>query len=214
MLAVNSKAYVFLAFDSGLTHMEWLAMHIVLKAGFDHLYAERDFFIGYEKQREIFIRDETSVKFHDEDSRKLYKSDLYFNIFHLITNSVLRNDTDLFRRAFISLFLVKVLLKTKFIKEKDEKNPNDLMFNACYVGGLILRHLQSISCNAHEISMLRLNEEDRKPLCNSYANGIGAGIFAVMSIFNHSCDPHVTRNFLGKLFQHHNYGRDDFTPKI
>ena len=88
------------------------------------------------------------------------------------------------------------------------------MFNACYVGGLILRHLQSISCNAHEISMLRLNEEDRKPLCNSYANGIGAGIFAVMSIFNHSCDPHVTRNFLGKLFQHHNHGRDDFTPKI
>lgn len=180
--------------------MEWLAMRIVLKAGFEHLYFERDFFIGYEKQREIFIRDESSVKFHDEDSRKFYKSDLYFNIFHLITNSVLRIDTDLFRRAFISLFLVKLMLKTKFIKEKDDKNPNDLRDNACYIGGLVLRHLQSISCNAHEISMLKLNDEDRKPLCNSYANGIGAGIFAVMSIFNHSCDPHVTRNFLGKYF--------------
>lgn len=190
-----------LAFDSGLTHMEWLAMRIVLKATFDHLYSERNFFIGYEKQREIFIRDETSLKLHDEDSRKLYKSDFYFNIFHLITNSVLRTDTDLFRRAFIALFLTKLLLKTGFIKKRDDQNPNDLRDNACYIGGLILRHLQSISCNAHEISMLKLNEEDRKPMATSFANGIGAGIFALMSVFNHSCDPHVTRNFLGNRCQ-------------
>lgn len=190
-----------LGFESGLTHMEWLSMRIVLKATFEHLYSERNFYIGYENQREIFIRDESSLKFHDEDSRKNYRSDLYFNIFHLITNSVLRTDTDLFRRAFIALFLTKVLLKTGFIKEKDEKNPNDLRDNACYIGGLILRHLQSISCNAHEISMLKLNDEDRKPMATSYANAIGAGIFALMSIFNHSCEPHITRNFLGNRCQ-------------
>lgn len=177
--------------------MEWLSMRIVLRAGFDFLYEEREFFTNYERQREIFIRDETSLKFHEEDSRKLYKSDKYFNIFHLITNSVLRVDNDLFRRAYISLFLAKLLLKTGFIKEKDEKNPNDLRDNTCYIGGLILRHMQSISCNAHEISMLTLDEESRKPLAVSIAEGIGAGIYALMSIFNHSCDPHVTRNFLG-----------------
>lgn len=196
------KYIKFLAFESGLTHMEWLSMRIVLRAGFDYLYKDRDFYVGYEKQREIFIRDETSLKFvDDEDSRKLYKSDLYFNIFHLITNSVLRVDNDLFRRAFISLFLAKLLAKSGFIKEKDEKNPNDIRDNTCFIGGLILRHLQTISCNAHEISMLKLNEEDRKPLANSFANGVGAGIFAIMSIFNHSCDPHVTRNFLGNRCQ-------------
>lgn len=195
------KYIKLLAFESGLTHMEWLAMHIVLKATFDKLYAERLFYINYEQQREIFIRDETSLKFHDRDSRALYKSDDYFNIFHLITNSVVRVDNDLFRRAFIALFLTKILLKTNYIKVKNENNPNDLRDNACFIGGLILRHIQSISCNAHEISMLKLNEEDRKPLANSYANGIGAGIYALMSIFNHSCDPHVTRNFLSNRCQ-------------
>lgn len=195
------KYIKFLAFESGLTHMEWLSMRIVLRAGFDFLYEEREFFINYERQREIFIRDETSLKFHEEDSRANYKSDKYFNIFHLITNSVLRVDNELFRRAYISLFLAKLLQKSGYIKVKDEKNPNDLRDNTCYIGGLILRHMQSISCNAHEISMLKLDEEARKPLAVSVAEGIGAGIYAVMSIFNHSCDPHVTRNFLGNRCQ-------------
>ena len=195
------KYIKLLAFNSGLTHMEWLAMRIVLKATFDFLHSERDFFVDYEVKREIFIRDDNSMRFHDEDSRKLYRSDLYFNIFHLITNSVLRVDNELFRRAFISLFLVKILLKTNFIQIKNSNNPTDLRDNACFIGGLILRHLQSISCNAHEISMLKLDEESRKPLANSYANGIGAGIYAVLSIFNHSCDPHVTRNFVGSKCQ-------------
>ncbi len=181
--------------------MEWLAMHIVLKATFDKLHAERVFYTNYEQQREIFIRDETSLKFHDRDSRALYKSSDYFNIFHLITNSVVRVENDLFRRAFVALFFAKLLLRTGYIKVKDDHNPNDLRDNACFIGGLILRHLQSISCNAHEISMLKLNEEDRKPLANSYANGIGAGIYALMSVFNHSCDPHVTRNFLSNRCQ-------------
>lgn len=195
------KYIKLLAFESGLTHMEWLSMRIILKATFDKLHTDRDFYIAYEQQREIFIRDETSLRFYDQDSRALYKSDLYFNIFHLITNSVLRGDQDLFRRAYIALFIVKLLLKTGFIRVKDEKNPNDLRDNACFIGGLVLRHLQSISCNAHEISMLKLDEEERKPLMNSFANGIGAGIYAVMSIFNHSCDPHVTRNFLSNRCQ-------------
>lgn len=69
--------------------------------------------------------------------------------------------------------------------------------SSCYIGGLLLRHLQSISCNAHEISELRLDKTAKRPMATSSAQGIGAGIYAVLSLFNHSCDPHVTRTFRG-----------------
>lgn len=65
------------------------------------------------------------------------------------------------------------------------------------MGGLLLRHLQSISCNAHEVSELQLDRKAKKPMASSCAQGIGAGIYAILSLFNHSCDPHVTRTFRG-----------------
>lgn len=34
-------------------------------------------------------------------------------------------------------------------------------------------------------------------MASSSAQGIGAGIYAILSLFNHSCDPHVTRSFRG-----------------
>ena len=34
-------------------------------------------------------------------------------------------------------------------------------------------------------------------MASSCAQGIGAGIYAVLSLFNHSCNPHVTRSFRG-----------------
>ena len=78
-----------------------------------------------------------------------------------------------------------------------------------YVGGLLLRHLQSVACNAHEVSRLALcddvsdgaRKQQQQPMAHAFADGIGAGIYALLSMFNHSCDPHVTRTFRGSLCQ-------------
>ena len=182
-----------LGVESGLTHMEWLAMRIVLKATYPYLTSIKDSLIDHEKKFEILIRDESSIVPFDQPSRD-YRSDSYFNIFHLITNSALRKTNDLFRRAFIALFMSKILQKTGFII-------NDSKDNICFIGGLILRHMQQISCNAHEISQLKLDDTKKLPLASSLTEGIGAGIYAILSLFNHSCDPHVTRNFLGTRCQ-------------
>lgn len=180
--------------------MEWLAMRIVMKATYKQLNSMKESLIAYEDkyERGDFIRAEQSIV-PAEGVMKKYTSDNYFNVFHLITNSFLRRSHDLFRRSYIALFLTKVLIKSGFVS--NIKTVPELKESACFIGGLILRHLQSISCNAHEISQLYLNNEDRKPLEKAVSKGIGAGIYALLSIFNHSCDPHVTRNFIGSRCQ-------------
>jgi SET and MYND domain-containing protein 4 len=163
--------------------------------------------IDYENKYENSVRDETSLTemLHAEAE---YKSDSYLTIFNLITNSAVRKLNDLFRRSFVAFFLVKFLIKINFFEAESSTStttttisPKKSIEHACFIGGLLLRHLQSISCNAHEISILKIEQEGLKAMATSYANGIGAGIYAILSLFNHSCDPHVVRYFRGSKCQ-------------
>ena len=124
-----------------------------------------------------------------------YDSNSYLTIFNLITNSGFRTTSDLFRRGFVSLFFVKLLKKTSYFGT--EINPED----ECLIGGLILRHLQSISCNAHEVCRLRLGFDMKKSMESSEPIALGSGIYSILSLFNHSCDPSVTRYFRGNNCQ-------------
>jgi SET and MYND domain-containing protein 4 len=181
--------------------MEWLALKIVTKASFKYLSSVKEALFSYENkyERGNLIRAESSILSPEEKQPKKYKSDSYYNVFHLITNSFLRRSNDLFRRSYVALFLTKILIKTGFIS--NVKTPAELKENACFIGGLVLRHLQSISCNAHEISQLKLDDDLKKPLEKGVCKPVGAGIYALLSIFNHSCEPHVTRNFVGSRCQ-------------
>ncbi|KAG8236842.1 hypothetical protein J437_LFUL017126 [Ladona fulva] len=73
------------------------------------------------------------------------------------------------------------------------------------VGGLILRHLQNLPCNAHEVSELFVEKiksstevtlEDNHKLSSSLVE-IGAAAYALLSLINHSCDPNVVRHSSG-----------------
>ena len=156
--------------------MEWLALKIVTKASFKYLSSVKEALFSYENkyERGNLIRAESSILSPEEKQPKKYKSDSYYNVFHLITNSFLRRSNDLFRRSYVALFLTKILIKTGFIS--NVKTPAELKENACFIGGLVLRHLQSISCNAHEISQLKLDDDLKKPLEKGVCKPVGAGI--------------------------------------
>jgi hypothetical protein len=64
------------------------------------------------------------------------------------------------------------------------------------MGSVLLRHLQNLPCNAHEINELELTN----PAANakdSTLNEVGAAVFGVLSLLNHSCDPNVVRHSYG-----------------
>ncbi|XP_071438729.1 SET and MYND domain-containing protein 4-like [Hetaerina americana] len=131
-----------------------------------------------------------------------YISSHYTPIYHLEGHSSSRNISDVFKRACISFCIVSCLKNhTKLFSSEGNSDEIEML-----VGELILRHMQNLPCNAHEVSELLVEKEkvevdysqDRPdPELTSSLNEIGAAAYAMLSLINHSCDPNVVR---------HNYG--------
>ena len=120
---------------------------------------------------------------------EVYRAESYDAICGLVTHAEDRTPHDLFRRAAIAIFLLRCLCLAGFFESKTP--PLDVLSGA---GGLLLGHLQSFPCNAHEIAEFNLDPE---AVATSTPYELGAGIYATLSLFNHSCDPAVTRSFYG-----------------
>lgn len=63
------------------------------------------------------------------------------------------------------------------------------------VGAVILGLLQGLQFNAHEIYGTRIAGKNR--ISNSKVQSLGVGIYRVASLFNHECNPALTRYFQG-----------------
>ena len=173
--------YLDLIHQAGLGGNGHLALRIVAKAGYKFL---NDF------------RPEIEQGLCNSSGREsgcrvdgTYNSADYLPIYCLVTHSEDRSISDLFRRTMVAVFLLKILQGGSFFGEKPCSHKD-----FAFIGGLILRHLQSNPCNAHEVSELQLNLNS---VATSETVEIAAGIYATLSLFNHSCDPSVTRNFYG-----------------
>jgi hypothetical protein len=68
---------------------------------------------------------------------------------------------------------------------------HELTQDEVFVGGLLLRHLQLLQFNAHEISELQL--ESPRKLNSARSVFLGGGLFPTLALFNHSCDPGIVR---------------------
>lgn len=101
-------------------------------------------------------------------------------IYDLIGNTEKRSVSDLFRRAFTACIIVQALKKYSKLFEEYSINASD-------AGGFIFHFLQSLPCNAHEITQMIEREGVE----------VGAGAFATLSLLNHSCDPNVVRQSIG-----------------
>ena len=111
-------------------------------------------------------------------------------IYNLVTHSRDRDLHDLFPRSVVAVFLTRCLQRCGYFGE----NEHDVACVA-YIAGLILRYLQLVPCNSHEIPELQL---DRNNVTTSVSATIGAGIYSTLSLFNHSCDPAVSRRMYGQ----------------
>lgn len=62
-----------------------------------------------------------------------------------------------------------------------------------FIASLILRNLQFIQFNSHEVFDLVVNKSNGK----SRTVFIGGGLYPTLALFNHSCDPSIVRYFKG-----------------
>ena len=126
----------------------------------------------------------------------------YRTIYSLVTNSKQRGVGDLFKRALMALYLLKILELTPFFYNGGSDPKNVKLTEKVAMGAVLLRHLQNLPCNAHEISELEVPPSSgnntnggSKDGASSIVHETGAAAFGTLSLLNHSCDPKVVRHY-------------------
>ena len=115
----------------------------------------------------------------------------YLPTFSLVSNSSKRSFGDLFKRSLSAVYISLSLKAAGFFGTKSVEQ-KDLL----WVSSLALRHLQSSSCNAYEISEMQIKSSS--PLPGGKSMEIGGAIYPTISLTNHGCFPNVTRYNLGR----------------
>ncbi|XP_055548537.1 SET and MYND domain-containing protein 4-like [Wyeomyia smithii] len=110
--------------------------------------------------------------------------DDYRKVFKFVTHSEQRGAEDYLKWTLMATLLNTVLKLSVFYKT----NTLDT-----YIGALVLHNMQIVTYNSHEISEL----QRRKPRDSGFSACIGAGLYPTLVLFNHSCDPGITRYFVG-----------------
>ncbi|XP_055917831.1 SET and MYND domain-containing protein 4 [Eupeodes corollae] len=132
------------------------------------------------------IKDEIDVALSIEDIKKLPKND-YRCVSHLVRHENGRTASNFFQHALMARFLTKCLQVSGYFG--NPANPEDIIL----ISSLILRNLQFIQFNTHEISELHTSKTKQ----TEKTVFIGGGIYPTLALFNHSCDPSIVRFFRG-----------------
>lgn len=179
--------------------MELLAVRILLIATHQRTYFSR---LIQQLPDIEYVKDERMRGF---DHSGFYNSADYRTTHHLIGNGEQRQSADMFRRALIATCIVHFIDKlTKFFytddeidvsiikQERDVSSKNLLNESNLLAGSLILRYLQSMPCNAHEVSEMCVTRKGNDFAYDS--SEIGGAAYPILSLINHCCDPNVVRH--------------------
>ncbi|XP_028033589.1 SET and MYND domain-containing protein 4 [Bombyx mandarina] len=113
-------------------------------------------------------------------------------VYSLCTHSDRRRGDDYLKRIVMGYFLTECLKHAGFFKNCNKNNLTKAQQSICE---LIVRNLQLLQFNAHEIYETVRGEHQfsgSKPLY------VAVGIYPVGALFNHECYPAVTRYFEGR----------------
>ncbi|XP_055699154.1 SET and MYND domain-containing protein 4 isoform X2 [Phlebotomus papatasi] len=130
---------------------------------------------------------EHRLKFSNSDYRKIC------NLFKVDVKN--RSVNDLFQHTVMASFLTSCLKAGDYFGDHQDQDTYHEM------GGFVLRTLQVLQFNTHEVFELQAGKTplspDRKTIF------IGGALYPTVALFNHSCDPGVVRYFRGnRVFVH------------
>uniref|UniRef100_A0A182PMF2 SET domain-containing protein n=1 Tax=Anopheles epiroticus TaxID=199890 RepID=A0A182PMF2_9DIPT len=136
------------------------------------------------------------------DTDKLPDDD-YRKIFNLVTHSDKRTSEDYLVWALMATMLNSVLRMANYSKEGEEnkykgvlQTKNDILLTwsrFSFLGYLLLHNLQLVNYNAHDVSEVQRKHANEPAV----SVAIGAALYPMLALFNHSCDPGIVRYFTG-----------------
>ena len=119
------------------------------------------------------------------DGNGVYNVD-YRSVYHLVTNSDSMLVEDVFQYSCAAAVLLKCLERYSSIESSDSH----------FIGGLLLRHIQQLVCNAHAITGLSICGGDSKSIVVEESQvRIATAIYPTTSLLNHSCQPSIVNTF-------------------
>ncbi|XP_057318768.1 SET and MYND domain-containing protein DDB_G0273589 [Microplitis mediator] len=130
-----------------------------------------------------------SVSMDKED----LNNDVDDRAYDLVTLKSKRSNIDFFERTLMAIFIIKCLQQVHFFKNISHDSPTEEEIS---VGTILLRNLQLLQFNAHEIFETRVSNEHR--FRGSKTVYLGVAIYPGVARFNHDCYPAVTRYFSGR----------------
>ncbi|RZC42755.1 SET and MYND domain-containing protein 4 [Asbolus verrucosus] len=128
---------------------------------------------------------------------QIYRSDDYMTAFFLCRNEHLRKKGELVHYSVMAIYLLRLL---KFAGYFGPNIKDDILTEEeNFIASLILRHLQILQFNSHEISEIRNTAESVIDGLQTFykSDYIGAGLYPTLALFNHSCDPSIVRYNIG-----------------
>lgn len=127
-----------------------------------------------------------------------HRPDDYLSVYHMASLEEKRSPEDFLQRSLMACFLLKALQRMEFFGRWDEDGPpdKDLTEDELFIGGLLLKHLQIIQFNSHEISGLAF-VKDKISFKESKNIQLGLALYPTVTFCNHSCYPAVARYFQG-----------------
>ena len=122
----------------------------------------------------------------------VYDAADYRTIYTLVGNTRHRGVGDLFKRALMAAYMLKILELTPFFFNGGSDPRNVKLQDKVLVGGILMTHLQNLPCNAHEVAEIEIPSGSVR---DSVQSEIGAASYGTLSLINHSCDPNVVRHY-------------------
>ncbi|XP_045490330.1 SET and MYND domain-containing protein 4 [Pieris rapae] len=151
-------------------------------------------------------------KYLDEKPTGPYNTNDYRNIYNLVSHEDKRTKQDLLHRSHMAVFLVKLLELSGYFDTKPRETLIDMdeiktmgvaeryRDDVELFGGLILKNIQVLQFNAHEVFELQCSKprlEQNVIKHNGDSVFVAGAVFPSLALFNHSCDPSVVRYFSG-----------------
>nr|XP_050866692.1 SET and MYND domain-containing protein 4-like [Vespula vulgaris] len=164
----------------------FLALRALLQRPFVEFAEMRERLMSNKKKREI-------------SEKRPYKADDYDSFYDLVTHEDQRSNEDIFHRAYIAAWLLRLIKTTTYLSD-DDKTPDTAEGNLTkaelLLAELLLHHLQLVQFNSHEISELIRPTKDTT-LARAKSIFIGGGVYPALALLNHSCNPGIVRYFIG-----------------